>query len=70
MIIDYVEESLGKKGQILQKTRVNVACDCCGKTWQTSQEHRKKRERDYCSSCRNKLGISGMLGKHRKPKES
>lgn len=64
MIIGYDENTFSKKGKVWSKTICYIRCDKCGeKEWSTAYSNRKQRDHDYCQSCKNKLGISGMKGK-------
>lgn len=64
MIIGYDESTFGKKGQVWSKTICYIRCDHCQKKeWTTTYNNKKRRDHDYCQSCKNILGISGMKGK-------
>jgi G:T-mismatch repair DNA endonuclease (very short patch repair protein) len=68
MILGYDESTLGNKGKYkdvpISTTKVYVKCDNCNdKEWECFYYSRKTREYDYCQSCKNILGISGMKGK-------
>jgi len=64
MIVRYFEETYGKRKKLISTTKLMVVCDCCKiKEWETFWYYKNKREFDYCGSCRNRLGISGMKGK-------
>ena len=68
MILRYDESTLGTKGKYkglpISKTKVYVRCDNCNDIeWECFHYTRKNRNHDYCQSCKNILGISGMKGK-------
>lgn len=69
MILKAYIETLGikgkKKGKYISKTRLVVKCDGdnCDKEWETLWTFRKVRNYDYCQSCKNKIGMCGMLNK-------
>jgi len=72
MILRYDESTLGTKGKYkdlpISTTKVYVKCDNCkDKEWECFYSSRKKRDYDYCQSCKNILGISGMKGKTHSP---
>jgi G:T-mismatch repair DNA endonuclease (very short patch repair protein) len=68
MILRYDESTLGTKGKYkdlpISTTKLYVKCDKCNDVeWSTTWTYRKNRDYDYCQSCKNILGISGMKGK-------
>lgn len=68
MILRYDESTLGTKGKYknlpVSLTKVYVKCDkCVDVEWSTIWGYRKNRDYDYCQSCKNVLGISGMKNK-------
>ena len=72
MILRYDESTLGIKGKYkglpISTTKVYVKCDNCNDVeWGTIWTYRKNRDHDYCQSCKNTLGISGMKGKSHSP---
>lgn len=67
MIVDIDQLTLGKKKQVISTTRLTIECDeCHSKQWKCTQANhvQRKGRRDLCQSCKNKLGVSGMKGKH------
>ena len=65
MIVKFDENTFGKRKKYISTTKCLIRCDRCKeKEWWTFWTYRKKRKHDYCQSCKNTLGISGMKGKH------
>jgi very-short-patch-repair endonuclease len=67
MIIKIDETTLGKKQQVVSTTRLTIRCDECGvNEWQCAKSNhvQRKGDKDLCQPCKNKLGVSGMKGKH------
>lgn len=52
--------------KIKYRSVVKIKCDKCGGDWETTYSvyRRKKLEKDYCRSCKNSLGITGVKGGH------
>ena len=66
-IIEIDKNTLGKQGQVVSITKVKVKCsECEQKEWWTNYFQHKNRKlgRPICISCKNRLGVTGMLGKH------
>lgn len=71
MLLGYNKNTLGKMkknyGLVISSTIVYLRCDmesCCN-MWKTSNGNYKKysTDKNYCQSCKNRLGISGIKGK-------
>lgn len=69
MMKNSTDYSRGRSGDIHTHCSVTVACDDCGKEWSTQYSNYKTKKKktpeakDYCQSCKNRHGISGMKGK-------
>lgn len=69
MIVKIFEETLGKIGAWANKpvsvTRVLIRCDLClEKEWESSWYRCKSKDKHYCQSCKNILGITGTKNRH------
>ncbi len=55
-----------KTGRPRTRDRVCIRCDNCASQWTTTWAVYQKKilNSDYCRSCKNKLGISGVKGGH------
>lgn len=66
-IVNYLGpyRKIGKnKGTLISSTRLVVKCDTCNSTsWETTWINRRIRSFDMCQTCKNKCGVTGMLGK-------
>lgn len=70
MLIDFDKNTLGQKGKrkggFSGLTVIYLTCDNCNeKDWKTNwnnYEKRKDKNNDYCPSCKNRLGITNVLG--------
>lgn len=66
MLIDknYKRNKITK--DIIEREIVSVKCDSCDSIKETYYYNYKKKklEKDFCMSCRNKLGIAGVKGGH------
>ncbi len=66
MIIDDCSYKRNVNGEIINRQKIRVSCDRCGKEKETLQGEYKRRlnkDNDYCRTCSNVLGIIGCRGK-------
>jgi hypothetical protein len=69
MIIPSKTYKINKKtSKIIERQIIQIKCDRCNKIWETKYGFYKKKKliKDYCRSCKNTLGISGVKGGHSK----